>query len=200
MSNLPSHIQAIIDAQKGAQAPAAAAPPVVAAAPAPPPFDPNVIPGLNIIPDQASKGPKYLPWDEAYDIRVTLHQIRHRAPTERSGPRFEAIFDVTRVDRGSTIIVGTPRAVAFFYNPYAFGKEKDKSDRNLRQFKEFVAGCMGQAGQKGFDADAAASQLIALSIQVPSLGLPLRMLNSEDGTSKTTGKTFYQQMVMLAVD
>jgi hypothetical protein len=158
------------------------------------------MPGLNGIPDQASMGPKYLPWKETYDIRVTLHQIRHRAPTQRSGPRFEAIFDVTRVDKADTIMAGTPRALAFFYNPYAYGKEKDKSDRNLREFKEFIAGCMGQRGQKGFDADKTAAELIALSIKVPSLGLPLRMINIEDGTSKTTGQVFYKQTTNLATD
>jgi hypothetical protein len=197
MSNLPPHIQAIIDRQQGS---APAAPPVVATAPTPPPFDPNVMPPLNSIPDQASRGPKYLPWNEEYDIRVTLNQLRHRGPTDRSSPRFEALFDVTRVDRGQTIIVGTPRGVAFFYNPHAYGKDKDASDRNLRLFKEFVAGCMGQLGQPKFDADTAAAELIKLSIQVPSLGIPLRLINVQDGTSKTTGKTFYAQTCMLATD
>lgn len=205
MAQLPDHIQKIIDAQKQA-APASAAPAAapaaapVAAQAAPPPFDPNVMPSLNAIPDQASRGPKYLPWKEVYDIRCTLHQIRHRAPTDRSGPRFEAIFDVTKVVKGETIMAGTPRALAWFYNPFAYGKEKDKSDRNLREFKEFIAGCMGQAGQKDFNADKAAAELIALCVKVPSLGLPLRMINVEDGTSKTTGQIFYKQTTMLATD
>jgi hypothetical protein len=200
MSNLPPHIQAIIDAQSKGAVPQTADAPVAVAAPVQPAFNPNVIPALNNIPDQQSKGPRYLPWNEVYDVRATLHQLRHRAPTERSGPRFEATFTVTRTDVASTVMANTERAVAFFYNPYAYGKDKDASDRNLRDFKEFVAGCMGQGGQKDFDADAAASQLLALSIQIPSLGIPIRLLNQEDGTSKTTGKTFYKRTTLLAVD
>jgi hypothetical protein len=197
MSNLPTHIQAIIDAQSHGASPAAPVA-VAVAAPAQPAFDPSVTPALNSIPDQAGRGPKYMPWDELYDVRATLHQIRHRAPTERSGPRFEAIFTISRVDLSSTIIQGTDRAVAFFYNPYAYGKEKDASDRNLRAFKEFIAGCMGQANQKDFDADSAVSQLLALSIQIPSLGIPIRLINQADTPNKITGKTFYQRTTLLA--
>jgi hypothetical protein len=199
MSQLPPHIQAIIDAQaRGTAAPAAPAQAVVAAAPAPPPFDPNVIPDINSIPDQSGRGPKYLPWDEIYDLGCTLHQIRHRPPTDRSGPRFEAIFTVDTVAAGSTIMPGTERARAWFYNPYAYGKDKDASERNLRDFKAFVAACMGQATTKDFDSNAAASQLIALSVQVPSLGIRIRLLNQADGVSKTTGKTFYAASAQLA--
>jgi len=195
---IPPHIQAIIDRNaQGAAAPAAAQPAPAPAVIAPPPFDPNVMPSLGAIPDQSQRGPKWLPYNEVYDIRVILHQLRHCAPTQRSGPKFEATFDVVRVDTGSTIMVGVPRALPWFYNPYAFGKDKENSDRSLRRFKEFVAGCMGQTGQKGFDADSAASELIRLSIQIPSLGIPLRLINVEDGVSKETGKTFYAPVCML---
>ena len=201
--SLPPHIQAIIDAQArgtalAAAAVPAAAPPIVAAAPAPPPFDPNVIPDMNSIPDQSSRGPKYMPWDEIYNVKAVLHQIRHRPPTERSGPRFEAIFTVTEVLAGTTIIVGTERAKAWFYNPYAYGKDKDASERNLRDFKEFIACCMGQQSVKGFDSNAAASQLTALSTQVPSLGIPLILYNQTDGISQKTGKQFYTSGIRLA--
>jgi hypothetical protein len=201
---LPPAVQAIINRANAGNAQATSSP--VAASPAqqPPPFDPNVMPPLNSIPDQSQRGPQYLPWNEPYDIRTVLHQIRHRAPSARSGPRFEAIFEITRVDlspQTKPILVGTTRALAWFYNPGLYpGKEKDKSDRNLRRFKEFVAGISGQTGIAGFDADAMASQLVSTSTQVPSLGIPIRLINTEDGTSKETGKTFFVTFAFLVAD
>lgn len=212
LSKLPKHIQDAIAAAQGVAPQAApvatqtapAAPAVAARPPATPQFDPNVMPDLNSIPDQSERGAKYLDYKEIYDIRATLNQVRHVAPTARSGPRFEIIFEVTRVDKATTIMVGTTRALGYFYNPYAFGKEKDKSDRSLKRFKEAVAGIMGQYGQKGFDADKAASELVSLSVQVPSIGIPLRLVNVEDGrkVDKDTGREiiYYNPMCVLATD
>lgn len=213
MSNpLPPAVQAILDRQAAAAsaAPAPAPPATAPAAPAPtptgaepPPFNPSALPSIPI-PDQSKKtGPEFLPWNEPWCADVTLHTIKNKPPGSRCGPRFEAVFTVDTVHLncgGNPMVPTTQRALPWFYTPEPIydGKVRDATKAALGRFGEFVAGVLGQSvAAPGFDVNARASELVALSEQVPSLGIKLRLANVQNGVSKTTGKVFWKQTVQL---
>jgi hypothetical protein len=159
---------------------------------------PPGVPDLDGIPDQSNRGPEFVPFDREYDFEATLDQVQHRF-SERSGPNFYATITITKASpsaEAAGLLVGTHRAWGWYYNPSAFGKEKDKSDASLRRFKDFVRQVSGlPEGSAGVNAKSA--ELLEKSRAVPSLGIRLRAIAVRGSEKRDKpGTYFYNQTII----
>lgn len=179
-----------VEAGGAATTPAAATP--AAATP------PTGLPDLDGIPDQSSRGPEFIPYNREFDFEFTLDQIQHRF-SERSGPNFYATITVTKaspIALAAGIFEGSHRAWGWYYNPSAYGKEKDKSEAALRRFKEFVRQISGlPEGSPGINART--TELLEKSKQVPSIGIRGRAIAVKGNEKRDKpGEFFYNQTVI----
>lgn len=159
---------------------------------------PPGIPDLDGIPDQSNHGPDWVPYNREYDFEAVLDQVQHRF-SERSGPNFYATITITKASpsaEAAGILAGTHRAWGWYYNPSAFGKEKDKSDAALRRFKDFVRQVCGlPEGSAGVNERSA--ELLAKSRTVPSLGIRFRAIAVQGSEKRDKpGTYFYNQTII----
>lgn len=159
---------------------------------------PPGIPDLDGIPDQSNRGPEFVPFDREYDFEAVLDQVQHRF-SERSGPNFYATITITKASpsaEAAGILVGTHRAWGWYYNPAAFGKEKDKSDASLRRFKDFIRQVCGlPEGSPGVNERSA--ELLERSRAVPSLGIRLRAIAVRGSERRDKPGTFFYNQTII---
>jgi hypothetical protein len=194
---LPASTQAFLRQQGIAPggAPAQTTTPAVA-----PPAGAPAVPDLDGVPDQASRGPDFIPFDREFDFECVLDQVKYRCG-ERSGPNFYATITVTKASESAIaagILDGQHRAWMWKFNPNSYGTDKDKSDASLRRYKDFVRQVYGlPEGAPGLNEKSA--ELLAKSMTTPSIGIRLRVISIRENEMKNKPGSYFHKLLIQPV-